>query len=62
MQDMIVEYKTRGGIQLAIKLPLNEFGEVLADEYLTDSELRRLNALRLRTELRERETIFITVH
>ena len=61
-QDLIADYITRGGRKLTIKLPLDEFGEVLADKHLSSSERRKLFALQLRTELGERETMFITIH
>lgn len=62
MMDLICDYITRGGIKLTVKLPLNEFGEVLPERYLSDSEKRKLAALKLRQELGERETVFITLH
>ena len=62
MNDLIFDYVTRGGISFVIKLPLNELGHVLSDDYLSDSERRKLYALQLRTELGEWETVFVTVH
>lgn len=49
--DYITDYVTRGGIEIEINLPLNEFGQILASRYLTDSEKRKLKALKLRQEL-----------
>lgn len=49
--DYITEYVTRGGIPIEIHLPLDEMGRFLSAKHLTDSEKRKLTALRLREEL-----------
>lgn len=61
MNDLIVNYTTRNGRNLTIKLPLNEYGEVLAERYLNDSERRRLLALRIRADSGE-DRVSVTMH
>lgn len=62
MKDLICSYITRGGRKLTIKLPLNEYNEILDERYLSDSERRKIWACEQRAKLGERETAFITLH
>ena len=65
MESYTFDYVTRGGIAIEITLPLNSCGQILSRQYLTDSEKRRLKAIKLQQEERSyyiASPEFVTLH
>ena len=56
------DYVTRAGIEIEITLPLGSDGRILSERYMTDSERRKLTAIRLQAEANEYTLSDPTIH